>query len=75
MTGCMTSVIIKVPPRCPQPDIEVGQEWEAEHCVIEDGLVGPCSPMTVYEMAPAVGRYMARLKQYCKGIDGFRRGE
>jgi hypothetical protein len=39
----------------------VGQQWEAKH-----------EGKTVYELAPAVGIYMAELKRYCKGIDEFR---
>jgi hypothetical protein len=70
MTGCQ-KVIIKVPPPCPQPGPDVGQQWELGHYVISNDE-NP-GEYTVYQLAPAVGTYMAEIKRYCKGIDDFRK--
>ena len=76
MTGCQ-KVIIKVPPPCPQPGPNVGQQWEEKHIVTGSGMSysvpqQDLGVFTVYELAPAVGTYMAEIKRYCKGIDEFR---
>jgi hypothetical protein len=65
--GCET-VIIKVPPPCPEPGPNVGQQWEDKHCQCDGD-----NQLTVYQLAPAVGTYMAEIKRYCKGIDEFRK--
>jgi hypothetical protein len=58
ITGCGKTVIIKVPPPCPVPSPDVGQQWEQ---------------FEIFKLAPAVSVYMARLKRYCQGIDEFRK--
>jgi len=56
-------MIVRVPPPPPEPSTLVGLQWEEKH--------DECHGETIYELAPAVGTYMAEVKRYFKGLKEF----
>jgi len=74
MTGCLSpQVMIRVPPPCPLPGAQVAAQWNQLWVIVDDDSDDALVGHPIYVLAPAVGHYMGQLKQYCRGIDEFRK--